>query len=171
MITYLAKLLSPWPIVCVGTDLNPWACEATIKTAKQNGISNISVLKTSIANGLRRGDKWGLFDVIFYNPPYVPTPEPFTLSKMTNIKSGEDLLEAAWAGGQDGRYWIDRVLPQIDGLLSPNGLFYMIALDANKPHEIMNVARIEWNLASEIVIKRRAGIENLVVIKFWRSIM
>jgi release factor glutamine methyltransferase len=77
-------------------------------------------------------------------------------------------LEAAWAGGEDGRYWIDIVLPRIDGLLSEKGLFYMIVLEANKPEELMEWAKREWDLQSEMVLRRKCGIEDLRVLKFWR---
>ena len=43
------------------------------------------------------------------------------------------LAAGAWAGGEDGRAVIDRVLPLVPALLSrPCGLMYMIALEDNK---------------------------------------
>jgi hypothetical protein len=44
----------------------------------------------------------------------------------------------------------------------------MIALQANKPEELMAWARRDWNLESKIALRRKAGIEDLVVLKFWR---
>lgn len=81
----------------------------------------------------------------------------------------ESLLEAAWAGGADGRHWIDLVLPMIDGLMSPNGAFYMIALQANKPAELMEWARRDWDFASFVAKRRKVGVEDLYVLKFWRK--
>ena len=48
-------------------------------------------------------------------------------------KVGSKCLEAAWAGGRDGREVMDRLFPQIPLLLSEHGVFYLLALKENKP--------------------------------------
>ncbi|PJF18198.1 hypothetical protein PSACC_01987 [Paramicrosporidium saccamoebae] len=158
------------PVVCVATDLNPAATLATIRTGERN-LASVDCLLTSLSNGIQSRS---LFDIIVFNPPYVPTEELCEMAARPTHENihgcePEDLLEAAWAGGADGRYWIDKVLPSIDGLLSKQGTFYMIALQANKPEELMAWARRDWDLESKIALKRKAGIEDLVVLKFWRS--
>lgn len=170
VITFLSRILRPHGIACLATDLNPSATRATLRTAERN-LSSVDALLTSLSNGLHT--RRGLFDVILFNPPYVPTESVSPLAANPNRESihqcrPEDLLEASWTGGPDGRYWIDRLLPRIDALLSRDGVFYMIALEANRPAEVMKWAQDDWNLASRILLKRKAGIETLSVIKFWR---
>lgn len=48
------------------------------------------------------------------------------------IQVGSKDLSAAWAGGTDGREVLNRLLPKISSLLSPKGMFYLIALKENK---------------------------------------
>lgn len=150
--------------------MNPHATRATLRTAERNLASVDSVL-TSLSNGIPHDRR--LFDVILFNPPYVPTEGLCPAAERPSHErvhrcERSGLLEAAWAGGEDGRYWIDIVLPRIDGLLSEKGLFYMIVLEANKPEELMEWAKREWDLQSEMVLRRKCGIEDLRVLKFWR---
>ena len=44
-------------------------------------------------------------DILIFNPPYVPTPAD---------EVGSKGIEAAWAGGEDGRVVIDRFLPLLE---------------------------------------------------------
>ena len=44
-----------------------------------------------------------------------------------------DLATRAWAGGENGRYVLDRFLPQALELLSPSGLFYCVVIKENLP--------------------------------------
>lgn len=179
VISFFSKLMAPLAVACVASDLNRKACDATRLTGLQNGCS-IDVLNTSLAGGIRRpanassssgasgGEHYhcGLFDVILYNPPYVPT-EHEEIYHHTHDEEG--LLRAAWAGGIDGRYWIDQVIPLMPQLLSARGVLYMILLDANRPDDLRREALERYGLSSEIVLRRRAGIEYLMVVKMWRS--
>jgi methylase of polypeptide subunit release factors len=66
----------------------------------------------------------GMVDLLVFNPPYVCTPDE---------EVSMHGISAAWAGGHRGRRVIDRMLPCVDELLSPDGELVMIALDENDP--------------------------------------
>ena len=78
---YIASMIS----VCrrvVATDINPHA----VRTAHNYGIE---VIRTDVARGL----KSGLFDLIVFNPPYLPTAPSERI---------DDWLEYALDGGPEG---------------------------------------------------------------------
>lgn len=148
-------------VFLTATDINPLALKATMGTIKNNlhdASNTIELLQMDLINGFVMKNQ---FDIIIFNPPYVPTLTPHPSSS----------IEATWAGGQNGRYWIDLLLPKIDKLLS-EGLysrFYMIALqNGNNIPELFKFSSF-LSLKHEIVIERRCGIEKLCVIKFSRK--
>lgn len=171
VITFLAKAIQP--LLCVATDLNPHATRATVNTALCNGAIVDAVL-TSLVDGISaRGRR--LFDIVLFNPPYVPTEELCSLA-VNPIKdhiladiNADILIEATWAGGADGRHWIDRIIPMVDGLLSENGVMYMVVIDANKPEEIIKWINDGWGICAEMIARRRFGVELLGILKFWRK--
>ena len=69
-------------------------------------------------------------DIILFNPPYVPSSDEELLSND---------IEAAWAGGKDGRVIIDQFIPYIPYMLSEKGRLYLLLERANKPEEVMNI--------------------------------
>lgn len=160
-LTFLAQILQPRPVKCIAIDINPYANKATVSTGLANGIF-IDSVRASMYDGLRLGQS---VDIILFNPPYVPSEG--RIPAASSIEHDPELcLEAAWAGGEDGRFWIDRLLPQIHSMLSSKGCFYMVVVDENRPQEIMQWADRDLHLQSVIVIDRRARNEHLSIIKF-----
>jgi len=153
--TFVCKLLkgrgdSPVPHIMWATDINPRACEATTKTAAANGAS-VDVVRCDFASAFACR-----FDCVIFNPPYVPTPAE---------EVGGDGIEAAWAGGEDGRVVIDRLLPVLPGLLAPSGRCYMVLVEENRPQEVMALLRSR-GLSSTVVLKRQARNETLYIVRF-----
>ncbi|PIA65625.1 hypothetical protein AQUCO_00100854v1 [Aquilegia coerulea] len=139
------------------TDINPHAVRVTRETLEAHGV-HAEVICDNLASGLERRLE-GMIDVMVVNPPYVPTPED---------EVGIDGIAAAWAGGENGRSVIDRILPVADKLLSHRGWLYMVTLTANNPGEICSNMR-KKGYASRIVVQRSTEEESLHVIKFWRD--
>ncbi|KAF5176361.1 Methyltransferase n6amt1 [Thalictrum thalictroides] len=141
----------------IATDINPHAVRVTRETLEAHGV-HAEVICDNVASGLERRLE-GMIDVIVVNPPYVPTPED---------EVGKDGIASAWAGGENGRSVINRILPVADKLLSNRGWLYMLTLAANNPREICNIMR-KKGYASRIVVQRSTEEESLHVIKFWRD--
>ena len=98
--------------------------------------------------------------MLLFNPPYVPTPPD---------EVGGTGIEAAWAGGEDGREVIDRVLPVASRFLSASGVFYLLVVRENRPADIAAIMQERWNFRCTTVLSRVARNERLSVLKFWRG--
>ena len=101
--------------VLLTTDVNTRAAEATQRTAQCNQVGwksfgwllddcgKVPWLETVITDfttGMRLRHS---VDILLFNPPYVVTPSE---------EVGSHSIEAAWAGGVDGREVVDRMLAQ-----------------------------------------------------------
>ncbi|XP_039023875.1 methyltransferase N6AMT1-like [Hibiscus syriacus] len=117
------------------------------------------LINTNIMSGLE-SRLAGSVDLLVVNPPYVPTPED---------EVGREGIASAWAGGENGRSVIDKILPVADKLLSERGWLYMVTLTANNPSQICR-QMMKKGYASRIVVQRSTEEESLHIIKFWRDI-
>ena len=94
----------------LAVELNRQAARTTYLNAKQNGLS----MKVDVVVGHLLGplQPCKLFDVIVFNPPYLPadgkTDDP------------------AWTGGLTGREIVQQLLPQIPKVLKMGGHLYLI---------------------------------------------
>ncbi|KAK2635071.1 hypothetical protein Ddye_029863 [Dipteronia dyeriana] len=141
----------------IATDTNRCAVEVTHETLQAHGV-HAELINTDIASGLEKRLA-GLIDVMVVNPPYVPTPED---------EVGREGIASAWAGGENGRRVIDKILPIADKLLSDRGWLYMVTLTTNNPSQICLQMR-EKGYASRIIVQRSTEEESLHIIKFWRD--
>ncbi|KAD7478103.1 hypothetical protein R6Q59_007557 [Mikania micrantha] len=139
------------------TDMNPHATKVTRETLEAHGV-HAELLTTNIASGLEKRLS-GMVDLMVINPPYVPTPED---------EVGGSGLSSAWAGGENGRSVIDKILPVADSLLSDKGWLYMLFLAENDPLQICLQMR-DRGYGAKIIVQRSTEEETLHVIKFWRD--
>ncbi|KAM7275250.1 hypothetical protein ACFE04_017116 [Oxalis oulophora] len=141
----------------IATDMNPHAIKVTSETLEAHGV-HVELINTDISSGLDLRLA-GLVDLMVVNPPYVPTPED---------EVGREGIAASWAGGENGRSVIDKILPIADKLLSENGWLYLVTLTANNPRELC-IQMGEKGYSSRIVVQRSTEEESLQIIKFCRD--
>jgi len=127
----------------VATDLNPHA----VRCAACNGVS---VVRTDLYAGLK-----GTFDLIVFNPPYLPT------SKNERLGGWDDLM---LDGGYNGRRTIARFLKGIRELLSQGGRVLLLVSSLTGVSEVSRSMR-DAGLAVEPVSESRHFFEQLVVLK------
>jgi release factor glutamine methyltransferase len=129
----------------VGVDINPRAVELARRNAEANGVANASFAVSDLFSRVR-----GMFDLIVFNPPYLPgTPE------------GE--LQKAWAGGHLGVEVINRFVDAAGAHLRPGGKVLLLVSSVNRPAEVMR--RMQENgLQPEVVASRRIFFEDLRVV-------
>ncbi|KAG5470613.1 hypothetical protein LSCM1_01859 [Leishmania martiniquensis] len=78
-----------------------------------------------------------LFDVILFNPPYVPT----SLGELEDAVSQQDLITTAWCGGPRGRVVLDRFLRQLPSVLSRRGVCYVVLIKENDVADVAAFAQ------------------------------
>jgi len=127
----------------VATDLNPHA----VKCAAGNGVP---VVRTDLYAGLN-----GTFDLIVFNPPYLPT------SKYERLGGWDDLM---LDGGPNGRRTIARFLKGIGDLLSQEGLLLLLVSSLTGVSEVSRLMQ-DAGLVVEPVSESRHFFEQLVVLK------
>ncbi|KAJ3290890.1 HemK methyltransferase member 2, partial [Borealophlyctis nickersoniae] len=108
----------------------------------------LDVIRTSFSHSLTPR-LFSAVDVLLFNPPYVLTPSE---------EVGSSTIEAAWAGGIDGREVIDQALPIVNDLLSSSGVFYMVTIRENKPDEIMAYMAKMYGFKSKV--RNAGGVES-----------
>ncbi|KAJ3252173.1 HemK methyltransferase member 2 [Boothiomyces macroporosus] len=145
IITFIAQLLGN-DRCYFSTDINPFACKATLKTTILNNV-NVDIINTKFIDGINQK-----FDLCLFNPPYVVT---------TNEEITGD-LQRSWAGGIDGRVVIDEFLSRLDDITR---VCYLLVINENNPNEIMEIMNSRgWK--SEKVIYRAVGWEGQSILKF-----
>jgi len=141
----------------LATDINPVASESTKHTLAAHGVYQTSeIIITRFWDGIRID----LFDLILFNPPYVPTPR----GEMTG-----NGLSVSWAGGADGREVIDQFLDRVYDVLSRRNLeVLLVTIEQNRPLEIIEDAK-SLGFFAEVVLKRKADEELLYVLSIRRN--
>lgn len=140
--------------ISFATDINEAALVATKKTAAANKV-NLHLVRCDLASSLV-ARLAGTVSVIIFNPPYVPTDDD---------EVGSLGIEAAWAGGKDGRRVIDRFIGQCSTLLQrPRGIGYLVTVDDNRPEDLARVFR-DKELSMKPLFRRRAHNEFLTIQK------
>jgi release factor glutamine methyltransferase len=175
-VNYLANLLNKQGLYYT-VDVNPKACLATAQTFLNNKIHHYEVIRSDLlscfkqknhANSEQKNNSSSQvvpgiqFDVILFNPPYVPTENSAEML-------GDD-IEMSWAGGLNGTQtlfrFIDNYLAQS---LSPDGLFYLVILKQNLPEEINSKIK-SLGFKSTQIIRKTMGIEDLQIVRYeWNS--
>lgn len=154
IISFLSRLFPE--SLCLGTDINELALDASQSTAIKNRVS-VELIKCDLLSAVQDRLKYSI-DVLIFNPPYVVTPSEEIYSSK---------IAASWAGGINGREVTDRVLPLVPSLLSSNGVFYLVVIKENKPYEIEKIM-LKLGFIMNTVLSRRSGPEHLSILKFVR---
>lgn len=127
----------------IGIDINPHAVACT----RQNGID---VIRGDLLSCIKRK-----FDVIIFNPPYLPT---------RNEERTKDWINAAIDGGYDGRETINRFLEEAGNHLIENGRILMLVSSLTGIEEVKSRMK-SLNYEVEEIMQGSFMFEKLIVIK------
>ena len=132
----------------IGVDLNPEACRQT----QRRGVP---VVRGDLLFPFREDS----FDVICFNPPYLPTPAE---------AEWDDWMEHALSGGDDGRAVIDRFLDDVGRVLRDSGVVYLLISTLTGPEEVRRAIR-QAGFVSETVAEESHPFEKLLVLELSRT--
>lgn len=153
----LASILSE--SACISTDVNTLAAKKT-RALLDKSSSHSDVVLCDLFTAFKPDTE---FDVIVFNPPYVPTDDD-ELHRALHTRD----ISASWAGGKDGREVTDNFLTQFGDFLTPGGVMYLVLLDANKPQEVLeDITRLGYSVKT--IKRRKAGIEDLYILRFQKN--
>jgi len=95
-----------------GCDINPYSLFLSRQNALANSINNIYLFSSNIFSSIKTGT---LFDLIVFNPPYLPIDSP-----------PSKLIDLSYHGGIDGGDHIRAFLKNLGVFLSSNGTAYLL---------------------------------------------
>ena len=190
-------------VFAFGTDVNAFACLATKKTvfeacsessntegtAVTTPLATAASLASALCADLTGPLRFGVADVLIFNPPYVPTAHAPSLrvdksaEKLVNSDTGigdsirsydhdSYLLSLSYAGGVDGMEITNRLLQELPLALNRDrGVAYVLLCQQNRPEDVID--RIKtwgtgWNVVTVGNSEKKAGWEKLIVIRIWR---
>jgi release factor glutamine methyltransferase len=133
----------------LGVDKNLEAVKLAKKNAKKAGLKDIVFKYSDLF--IEVNEK---FDLIIFNPPYLPEEEHATAAK------DYDLI-----GGIKGNEASIHFLKQAIGYLNPKGIVLMICSSLSDPFEIFNNARI-FGYDYRILEELKMDFETIYCVKF-----
>lgn len=144
----MSVVASEKAIRVVAVDVNPQALEITKENAGINNCQGIETLGSDLFTDINPKER---FDLIIFNPPYLP------------VMDG-GLLGRSWSGGVGGREVIKRFLAAAGGFLKPGGIFQIVISSVN---DLEVIGQEFWrnNLVLDIVAEKKIFFETLYVLK------
>lgn len=93
-------------------DINPYSLFLSKRNANINSIKNVHFFSSNIFSSIKSG---ALFDIIVFNPPYLPVESP-----------PKKLIDLSYHGGVDGGSHIRAFLNNFRHYLSKSGRVYLL---------------------------------------------
>lgn len=127
-------------------DISPHAIECTRRNALKNNLE-VEVVMSDLFENVK-----GLFDVITFNPPYLPEE-----NKPSNW------MERTWSGGQDGSEVVVRFLQDAPRFLGPKGRIYIILSSFGSIRTVLRVAKERYQM--EVLEEKHMFFESILAYK------
>lgn len=145
---YVARAIAECGADVIASDLSPLAC----REARESGLS---VVQANLVEPFRTG----AFDLVTFNPPYLPTPPE---------QERDDWMEQALSGGEDGRAVIAPFLKTVGRVLAPDGAVLLLVSSLTGIDAVRETAA-GGGLAAREVAGEPHPFERLVVLELRRD--
>nr|HDO81212.1 methyltransferase domain-containing protein [Candidatus Bathyarchaeota archaeon] len=137
----------------VAIDVSPPAARNTLYNVRVNGMEGvIDVLVADLLNAIKPEE---MFDVVLFNPPYLPVEE-------------DGILEASWSGGKTGREVIERFIENVRNYIKFDGRCQIVLSSLMKPQTVIRKLK-KIGFKAELVAEKRFFFEKICVVTFHRS--
>jgi release factor glutamine methyltransferase len=144
---YVARHLAGKVALMVATDVNPHACRAAASPG-------VGVARADLTAGIR-----GQFDLLLFNPPYLPTGPEERL---------DDWLERALDGGESGREVIAGLLPDLPRVLAPEGRLLLVISELTGERKVLEMLG-DAGFGATVIRAERVEGERLMVVRAARQ--
>lgn len=128
-------------------DINPHAVECTRRNAAKNNV-RMDVVRSDLFEKIH-----GSFDIIAFNPPYLPVETKSTA-----------WIEKAWSGGEEGNEVAIRFLRDAWKHVNPGGRIYMILSSAGGLVSVLKAARERYDV--RLLEEQRMFFESIFAYEF-----
>jgi len=135
--------------IVIAVDVDPKAVDCARKNAIDNDIK-MKVVRSDLFRNV-----FGKFDVIAFNPPYLPSDD-----------DGADSL--AWTGGLRGTELFDRFLRTAKKHMKPNGVIYTLISTLSMQDDIYSKMK-EYNYSVKIIDKHKSFFETIYGVKLFST--
>lgn len=125
-------------------DINPKAVLATKKNAEKNGFK----FDAHVSNMFENVD--GKFDIIVFNPPYLPVGE-------------DDDEDITYSGGSTGREYIEIFISFVKNHLNEKGKILMVISSLTGEKEVIELFG-QIRMSAKIIARQKIPWEQLIVI-------
>ncbi len=132
----------------IATEINPHAA----RCAKKNGVE---VLRTDLFRGIKPRSPEARFDLILFNPPYLPTSEEEKVPVWLNY---------AFDGGASGRETLERFFAEVRAYLRPGGRI-LVLISSITGVEAVQEKMEGLGFDVDIAGRTKVSFEELVVVR------
>ena len=134
----------------VATDISPLALSCAKKNFDLNNVSlKIDLREGSLFEPILESE---VFDVILFNPPYLPA----------DPDEKQDILTSSWSAGKDGRMIINEFLNKCEEFLKYNGKILLIQSTLSNPNETKKIVK-EKNMRIEKLAEKSFFYEKIIL--------
>ncbi len=134
--------------IVTAVDINPDAVECTRRNANKNGVrvdTRVSDLFVNVT---------GYYDLIVFNPPYLPSETRST-----------SWIEKSWSGGEEGSEIAVKFLGQAWQHLAPGGKIYLVLSSIGGLMSVLKAAKERYEC--EMLEEVHQFFESVFAYKFW----
>ena len=134
----------------IATDISSLALSCAKKNFELNRVSSkIDLREGSIFEPIIKGED---FDVILFNPPYLPS----------DSREEDTVLTRSWSAGKDGRIIIDDFLKECNKYLKENGKILLIQSSLSNTDQTINIIK-KKNMKIEKLAEKSFFYEKIIL--------